>query len=284
MTQQSDTAAQRRRTIATAGLFGAILIGVALAVFSGPGGKQVSPEPSAPAVKSAPTQPVATAPTKAKRERTKRTKKPEPPAEEEAPEVLWADPPGWKRMPRSGMRYASYEIPAAKGESLGGELNIFILRGDVEPNIQRWIAEFSKFDLKTVVRKKRTVNGMPQHIVEIPKGHFDGGMGDTKASDNYGLLGAIVVAPSGAEYFFKLTAPSKLVKAARKPFYAMLDSLYPVKSAAKPADPAPAAAPGATPAAAAPAAPAPAAPAPAPAAAPAPTAPAPAGAEGAPQP
>ncbi|MEY2936957.1 MAG: hypothetical protein RL033_7706 [Pseudomonadota bacterium] len=282
MTQQSDTAAQRRRTIATAGLFGAIFIGVALAVFSSPGGKQISPEPSAPAVKSATTKPVATAPTRPKREKTKHTKKVEPPPVEEAPEVLWLDPPGWKRMPRSGMRYASYEIPAAKGESLGGELNVFILRGDVEPNIQRWIAEFTKFDLKTVVRTNRTVNGMPQHIVEIPRGHFDGGMGETKASDNYGLLGAIVVAPSGAEYFFKLTAPSKLVKAARKPFYAMLDSLHPVTSAAKPAEPAPAAPPGATPvvaAPAAPAAPAPAAPAPA---APAPAAPAPAGAGGAP--
>ena len=78
---------------------------------------------------------------------------------------------------------------------------------------------------------------------------FSGGMGETKESDNYGLLGAIVVAPSGAEFFFKLTAPSKAVKAARKPFYKLLDSVRVEKPAtppagAKPAEPA-TAAPGA---------------------------------------
>lgn len=74
-------------------------------------------------------------------------------------------------------------------------------------------------------------------------------MGETKESDNYGLLGAIVVAPSGAEFFFKLTAPSKTVKAARKPFYKLLDSVR----VEKPATPAASAQP-AEPAAAAPAA------------------------------
>jgi hypothetical protein len=221
MTQQSYAAAQRRRTIATVGMVGVVLIGAGLAAFSGPGTKEVSPEPPAPAAKPAPPpKPAATEPTKPKREKRKREEKPL--IDEK---VLWEDPPEWKRLPRSGMRYASYEIPAAKGDSRIGELNVFILSGDVESNIQRWVAEFSKFDLKTVVRKTQTVNGMPQHIVEIPNGHFSGGMGDTKASDNYGLLGAIILAPSGAEYFFKLTGPAKVVKAARKPFYKMLDSM-----------------------------------------------------------
>jgi hypothetical protein len=122
--------------------------------------------------------------------------------------------------------------------------------------------------LKTLVRSRRTVNDLPQAIVEIPNGRFNGGMGDTKASDNYGLLGAIIVAPSGAEFFFKLTAPSKTVKAARKPFYKLLDTVRVEKGrveegrvekgAAKAASAEPAAAP--------------------PGAAPAPPAPAPAGA------
>lgn len=218
--QQSYAAAQRRRTFATVGLVGAILIGAGLAAFSSPGSKQVSPEPPAPAAKAPPPAKPATAPAKPKRERRKR---PEQPLIDE--KLLWKDPPEWKRLPRSGMRYASYEIPAAKGDKTIGELNVFILSGDVESNIQRWVSEFSKFDLKTVVRKTQTVSGMPQHIVEIPNGHFSGGMSDTKATDNYGLLGAIIIAPSGAEYFFKLTGPSKVVKAARKPFYEMLGSM-----------------------------------------------------------
>jgi hypothetical protein len=75
------------------------------------------------------------------------------------------------------------------------------------------------------VRTDRKVNEMRQAVVEIPKGKFSGGMGDKGPSDNYGLLGAIVVSPSGPEYFFKLTGPSATIKAARAPFYALLDSM-----------------------------------------------------------
>jgi len=50
-------------------------------------------------------------------------------------------------------------------------------------------------------------------------------MGDKGPSDNYALLGAIVVSPSGPEYFFKLTGPAATIKAARAPFYALLDSM-----------------------------------------------------------
>jgi hypothetical protein len=124
------------------------------------------------------------------------------------------------------MRRASYEIPPAKGDKEPGELNVFVLGGEVEPNIQRWIDEFSGFDRKTLVRADRTVNDMPQAVVEIPKGKFDGGMADNKVKDNYGLLGAIIVTPPGAKYFFKLTGPSKTIKAAREPFYKMLDSMH----------------------------------------------------------
>lgn len=239
MTQQSHAAFQRKRTLTTLAFVGALAIAAGLAVFSGPGGKQVAPEPSAPVAKP-PPKPAAKLPAKPAAAPPKPAK-PAPPLIDE--KVIWDDPAEWKRLPSSGMRYASYEIPAAKGDKLGGELNVFILGGDVEANIQRWVDEFSNFDLKSVVRSKRKVHEMEQTIVEIPNGHFSGGMGETKESDNYGLLGAIVVAPSGAEFFFKLTAPSKAVKAARKPFYQLLDSVHVEKPAAaaasaKPAEPA----------------------------------------------
>jgi hypothetical protein len=256
MTQESLAAVQRRRTITTLGFVGVILIAGLLALFSGPRQKQVTAEPPPPP-KPAATKPAATAPP---RSRPKKPEKPSKPLIDE--KVVWEDPPQWKRLPSGGMRYASYEIPAAKGDKLGGELNVFILSGDVDANIQRWIDEFSKFDLKTLVRTNRTVHEMKQAIVEIPNGHFNGGMGDTKESDNYGLLGAIIVAPSGAEFFFKLTAPSKTVKAARAPFYKLLDSVRVERPAAKPGETR-AAPPGAATPEAAPAAPAPAAPSPA---------------------
>jgi hypothetical protein len=66
---------------------------------------------------------------------------------------------------------------------------------------------------------------MTQAVVEVPKGTFNGGMGENSTSENFGLLGAIVVTPEDSKYFFKLTGPSATVKVAREPFYQLLDSV-----------------------------------------------------------
>ncbi len=188
-----------------------------------------------------PPAPAATAPAPAP------AKPPPAPARPAMKKLEWEDPKEWKRIkPSSSMRQASYEIPPVKGDTVAGELNVFILGGDIESNIERWLGEFSGFETKTIVRSDRSVNDLTQAVVELPKGKFSGGMGTQKASDNFGLLGAIVVMPEGAKYFFKLTGPSATVKAARKPFYAMLDSMHVEGSppgAAPPAQGAPAQAP-----------------------------------------
>jgi hypothetical protein len=137
----------------------------------------------------------------------------------------WDDPKQWKKIPASGMRYMSYQIPPVAGEKEIAELNVFVLGGDIESNIQRWIDEFSNFDATTLARSDRVVNDMTQAVVEIPKGKFSGGMGEGSASENFGLLGAIVVTPENSTYFFKLTGPSATVTAARVPFYQLLDSV-----------------------------------------------------------
>jgi hypothetical protein len=150
-----------------------------------------------------------------------------PPPAPAAKQLEWTDPPEWKRVkPSSSMRRASYEIPPVKGDKAPGELNVFVLGGDVESNITRWVDEFSGFDPKALVRHDRTVNDMAQAVVEIPKGTFSGGMNTITKSENYALLGAIVVTPAGHKYFFKLTGPSATVKAARAPFYKMLDGMH----------------------------------------------------------
>jgi len=137
----------------------------------------------------------------------------------------WDDPKQWKKIPASGMRYMSYQIPPVPGEKEIAELNVFVLGGDIESNIQRWIDEFSGFDPRTLLRADRVVNDMTQAVVEIPKGKFSGGMGSGEPTDNFGLLGAIVVTPENSSYFFKLTGPSGTVAAAREPFYQLLDSV-----------------------------------------------------------
>jgi hypothetical protein len=178
--------------------------------------KEKPPEP-APAPPAPVPAPVAEA---------KPAAAPPAPTKPAAKPLEWDDPPQWKKVPpSSAMRKASYQIPAAKGDKEPAELNVFVLGGDVDSNIQRWVDQFSGMPPKSVVRTDRTVNEMRQAVVEIPKGKFSGGMGDKGASDDYGLLGAVVVAPSGDEYFFKLTGPSATVKAARDPFYTMLDGM-----------------------------------------------------------
>src|SRR6476619_2849007 len=102
MTQQSVAEVQRRRNIKTLGFLGALSIAAGLAVFSGPGGKQVAPEPSAPVARP-PAKPVA--PAKPAAQAARPPAKPSPPLIDE--KVVWDDPPEWKRLTSSGMRYAS---------------------------------------------------------------------------------------------------------------------------------------------------------------------------------
>jgi hypothetical protein len=165
-----------------------------------------------------PTKPAATAPKPAA---VPSTKPKAPPAKR----LEWDDPQVWKKVPASGMRIASYQIPPVKGEKEIAELNVFSLGGDVESNIQRWIDEFSGFDARTLSRSDRVVNDLSEAVVEIPKGKFSGGMGAGGASENFGLLGAIVTTSENVQYFFKLTGPSATVQAAREPFYQLLDSV-----------------------------------------------------------
>jgi hypothetical protein len=148
--------------------------------------------------------------------------KPKPPPPKR---LEWDDPKVWKKVPASGMRVASYQIPPVKGDKEIAELNVFSLGGDVESNIQRWIDEFSGFDARTLSRSDRVVNDLAEAVVEIPKGKFSGGMGEGGPTDNFGLLGAIVTTSENSQYFFKLTGPSATVQAAREPFYQLLDSV-----------------------------------------------------------
>lgn len=187
----------------------AALLGAALGGCESEAAKE--PPKAAPAAPAASAGPKASAPAAAK------------PA---VKRLEWDDPPQWKRVPpTSSMRMASYHIPPAAGEKEIAELNVFVLGGDVESNITRWVNEFSGFDPKTLSRADRVVNDMSQAVVEIPKGKFNGGMSETGPSEDFALLGAIVVTPEDAKYFFKLTGPSATVQASRAPFYALLDSV-----------------------------------------------------------
>lgn len=145
--------------------------------------------------------------------------------------VTWEDPPSFQRVGGSNpMRKATYRVPRAKGDSEDGQLAVFYFGpgqgGSIEDNVDRWVKQFSEIKPADVRRADREANGLRQHTIEIEKGTFSSGMpgGPTQPKPGYGLLGGIVSAPSGV-YFFKMTGPSATVKAAHKPFFALLDSV-----------------------------------------------------------
>ena len=149
-------------------------------------------------------------------------------------EITWADPPGWQRSPKANpARKATYVVPRAPGDKEDGELGVFYFGpgqgGSIDANVDRWVKQFKDAPRDKVNRADREANGLRQHTVEVESGTFDGSMmphGAAKPKPNYGLLGAIVEAPSG-RYFFKLTGPKATVQKAKKGFYALLDSVKP---------------------------------------------------------
>lgn len=146
--------------------------------------------------------------------------------------VKWTTPGSWQTGPEKPMRAATYLIPAAAGDSEGGECAVFAnIGGGVEANIKRWIGQFEQPDGSSseakAKQKKETINGFAVTTVDL-LGTFAGGgmaMGQPATKKpNYRLLGAIVETPQG-EVFFKFTGPVKTVTAAQADFQALLKSL-----------------------------------------------------------
>ena len=159
--------------------------------------------------------------------------KPKPAADAGLPPVAitWVDPPEWKRSDKSNMmRKATYLVPRAPGDSEDGDLGVFYFGpgqgGGLEANVDRWVKQFKGTKVEDVKRADRNIGGLTAHMVEIESGTYDPGpMGGGKGpKEKFGLLGAIVDAPSGA-YFFKLVGPKATVIKAKKPFLALLDSI-----------------------------------------------------------
>lgn len=145
--------------------------------------------------------------------------------------ITWVDPPEWKRAEKTSMmRKVTYVVPHAAGDKDDGDLGVFYFGpgqgGGLEPNVDRWVKQFKGTKLEEVKRSNRDIGGLSAHMVEIASGTYDpGAMGGGKGpKEGYSLLGAIVEAPSGT-YFFKLVGPKATVTKARKPFFAMLDSI-----------------------------------------------------------
>jgi len=147
--------------------------------------------------------------------------------------ITWKTPTGWAATEAEGMmQKARYLAPPLAGDSEGATLTVFYfgpgMGGSVEANIDRWIGQFKNVDKAKVLQSERSKGGLTHHIVEIPEGRFESGMMPgmpaQQAKDGWGMLGAVVEAPSG-KYFFKLLGPKKTVAGSKKGFDELLESI-----------------------------------------------------------
>jgi hypothetical protein len=137
-------------------------------------------------------------------------------------DLAWTAPADWVLKPQAPMRKASFGVPAAGAEA---ELSVTAFPGDVGgelANVNRWrgqigLAPLAAGDLEASVSRQQA-NGLDFTIVELAPG---GGDANGKA-----ILGAIVPF-QGSTWFFKLTGPGPVVKAAKAPFIVFLRSVHP---------------------------------------------------------
>jgi hypothetical protein len=150
-----------------------------------------------------------------------------PPAED--PGVTWQAPKRWAEQAASGMRLATYAVPApASGDPASCAVYYFGpgQGGGIDDNIERWIGEFE--NPSAPARRALKVSGMKVSRVELSGTYLAhagmSGGGSESPSPGWTLLGAIVEGPNGA-LFFKLTGPTATVSPAAKEFDALLASL-----------------------------------------------------------
>ena len=145
-----------------------------------------------------------------------------------APGVDWTPPERWTQEPPSGVRLATYEIPAKNGGEVAQCAVYYFGKGQgggIDANIERWIGEFQ--NPPPADRSTKDIHGMKVHRVRVSGTYLAHGMGMGQAAPEQKdttLLGAIVEGPNGT-LFFKLTGPSATVKAAEREFDGMLASL-----------------------------------------------------------
>lgn len=145
------------------------------------------------------------------------------------PGVTWQKPPRWVDELATGMRLATYVIPAPASGGEAARCAVYYFGpgqgGGTDDNVERWIGEFE--NAKAPVRRDSEVRGLKVSRVEVTgtyMAHADPAQGSASPSPDWTLIGAIVEGPNGA-LFFKLTGPSRSAAPAAKEFDGLLASL-----------------------------------------------------------
>ena len=124
-------------------------------------------------------------------------------------------PPNWiSIIPTSSMRDKEYKI----NNSIG-EFNLIVFKnigGSNEQNITRWINQFSGDENPLLPFQKKEIAQNGKNFIFIQNsGYFNGGMGQTKAFDNAGLI-AFIVEDKSDIYYYKAVSSVEILMESKK--------------------------------------------------------------------
>jgi hypothetical protein len=142
-------------------------------------------------------------------------------------------PDGWvKKQPKfTDIVQYEFSTPAAEGDKTDGRVTIGPLRGGVEANQQRWLAQFEQPDhSRTADRAKQQTKQIAGHTVQLldvsgtylaPR--FAPGGGGHLA--DYRMLVAVIDAGQLGTYYVRFSGPEKTVARHAADFDKMIQSL-----------------------------------------------------------
>ena len=121
-------------------------------------------------------------------------------------------PLNWTSIaPKSSMRFKEYKIINSKGD-----FNLIVFKnigGSTEQNISRWTNQFSGDQNSLMPLETREINKDDKNFIFIQtSGNFNGGMGQSKAFSNAGLIGFIIESSSDVYYFKAVADVSTLLE------------------------------------------------------------------------
>ena len=132
------------------------------------------------------------------------------------PKVRWNVPASWKEVPAASMRYASFSVAGAKGDT--ADVSVIVLPGqaggDLE-NVNRWRGQIGLAPVDDAALK----------ALLLPVKAKDG---DIQLADMTGPKARVLAAwtrNEGSTWFFKMNGPDALVAAEKEKFIKFLQSV-----------------------------------------------------------
>lgn len=141
-------------------------------------------------------------------------------------------PAEWKKVaPKSRIIEFEYAVTPAEGDEQPGRVTVMGAGGDIQANIDRWIAQFQQPDgsetKDSAKIEKQTIDGLKVHVVDIAGTYDDRPpfAGNGVMRENYRMLSLIVEAGKNGKYFVKFYGPAATVEKNKAGFDEMVKSV-----------------------------------------------------------